>query len=302
MKTDKPFDVIIIGGSYSGLAAGMALGRALRKILIIDSANPCNKQTPYSHNFITHDGEEPAKIAAYAKKQVKCYKTVEFFNGLAIAGRKMDEGFQIEVESGELFIAKKLIFATGIKDIMPDIPGYLQSWGISVLHCPYCHGYEVKNAKTGILANGDYGFWLSTLISNWTEDLTLYTDGKSTLTSAQSEKLKEHNIPVVETEIKQLEHHNGHVRQILFKDGSAARITVLYARSAFIQHSDIPELLGCELNEDGYIRVDPSQKTTIAGVYACGDNSTRMRTLANAVATGTTAGMMVNKELTEQEF
>ncbi|MCF8452915.1 MAG: NAD(P)/FAD-dependent oxidoreductase [Pedobacter sp.] len=302
MQSIKKYDVIIIGGSYSGLAAGMALGRALKKVLIIDSAKPCNRQTPQSHNFITHDGQKPSEIAALAKQQVKQYHTVEFLNGLAINGEKTKNGFEILTDSGEKFNASKLIFATGIEDLMPDIPGYAESWGISVLHCPYCHGYEVRNQKTGILGNGDFGFEFSVLISNWTDNLTLFTNGKSELSIEQTAKLKKHKIRVVEAEIEQLEHENGYLKSVHFKNGSNTPLKALYARSAFVQHSAIPELLGCEINDEGYIRVNPAQKTNIEGIFACGDNCTRMRTVANAVAMGTTAGMMVNKELIEEGF
>ena len=185
MKDLKDFDVIIVGGSYSGLAAGMALGRSLRRVLIIDSGKPCNRQTPHSHNFITQDGKTPKEIATLAKQQVEKYETVTFFNGLATNGVKTKEGFEIQTASGETFFAKKIIFATGIKDIMADIEGYADCWGISVLHCPYCHGYEVRNEITGILGNGEYGFEFSGLISNWTKKLTLFTNGKSTLTTEQ---------------------------------------------------------------------------------------------------------------------
>jgi thioredoxin reductase len=198
----EPFDVIIVGGSYSGLAAGMALGRALRQVLIIDSGKPCNRQTPYSHNFITQDGKTPAEIAKIAWQQVEKYDTVRFFNGLAIKGTKTENGFEIQVSAGGTFSAKKVIFATGIKDIMADIDGYAECWGVSVLQCPYCHGYEVRNEKTGILGNGDYGFEFSGLISNWTKDLTLFTNGKSSLTAEQTARIEKHNIEIVEKKFK----------------------------------------------------------------------------------------------------
>jgi len=302
MADKKPFDVIIIGGSYSGLAAGMALGRALRTVLIIDSGKPCNRQTPHSHNFITQDGKTPNEIATLAREQVEKYDTVKFYNGLAIKGVKTESGFEIETASGETFNATKLIFATGIKDIMPAIPGFSECWGITVIHCPYCHGYEVRNQKTGILGNGEYGFEFSSLISNWTNVLTLYTNGKSTLTSEQTAKLIKHNISIVEDEIEELGHKNGYLNQIVFKKNKSVHVEALYTRTPFIQHCPIPELLGCELNNDGYIKVDPAQKTNVHGVFACGDNTTRMRTVANSVAMGTNAGMMLNKELIEEEF
>jgi thioredoxin reductase len=302
MKDNQQFDVIIVGGSYSGLAAAMALGRALRKVLIIDSGKPFNRQTPHSHNFLTQDGKPPKEIAALAKGQVEQYNSVQFFNGLATNGVQTNTGFEIRTDTGKKFTARKVIFASGIKDIMPDIPGFAKSWGISVLHCPYCHGYEVKNLPTGILGNGDYGFEFSALISNWTKDLTLYTNGKSTLTTEQTAKLQQHKISIIEDEIDKLEHQDGYVQQIIFKRGNSIAVKAIYTRTPFVQNCSVPEMLGCLLNDDGYIKVDPAQKTSIHGVYACGDNTTRLRTVANSVAMGTTAGMMVNKELIEERF
>lgn len=302
MKQDNQYEVIIVGGSYAGMAAGMALGRALRKVLIIDSGNPCNIQTPHSHNFLTNDGKTPKEIAGLARQQVQMYKTVDFLNGLAMAGSKTENGFEIQVKTGETFTTGKLVFATGIKDIMPGIPGFAESWGISVLHCPYCHGYEVKHQKTGILANGDIGFEQISLISNWTNDLTLYTDGKSTLTKQQTNKLLNHSIKIIETEIERLEHRHGYIQNIVLKDGKKVPLKALYTRLPFMQHSTIPQSLNCELTTEGYFKIDAAQKTTVHGVYACGDNTTRMRTVANAVSMGTTTGLMINKELIEESF
>jgi thioredoxin reductase len=297
----KQFDIIIIGGSYSGLAAGMALGRASKKVLIIDSGIPCNRQTPHSHNFLTQDGKTPTEIATIAKEQVHTYPTIEFFNGLATYGRKTENGFEIKVATGKTFRADKLIFATGIRDVMAEIDGFAACWGISVLHCPYCHGYEVKDQKTGIIGNGEYGYELCRLISNWTSNLTLFTNGISTLTANQMEKLGKHQIQIVEKEIQRLEHIHGYIEHILFRDGTKSSLKAIYARAPFEQHCKIPETLGCELTEEGYIKVDPFGETTINGVFACGDNSSRMRTVANAVAMGTTAGITVSKKLIFEE-
>ena len=302
MPAKNIFDVIIIGGSYSGLAAGMALGRAVRKVLIIDSGKPCNRQTPYSHNFLTQDGVPPKKIAALGKKQVEEYKTIKFLNGVASKASKTDSGFIIQLESGKTFETKKVIFATGIRDMLPEIPGFAECWGISVLHCPYCHGYEVRNKTTGILGNGQSAFEFAMMISNWTRDLTLYTNGKSTLTSDQQMKLADHRITISEKEIERLEHNTGNIKKIIFRDGSKGRPAAIYAPCPFEQHSRIMEALGCELTVEGYIKVDAFQETTIPGIYASGDNVTRMRTVATAVAMGTNAGMSVNKKLIVEAF
>jgi thioredoxin reductase len=302
VSENNNFDVILVGGSYSGLAAGMALGRALKKVLIIDGGKPCNRQTPYSHNFITHDGDTPTEIAALANLQVRRYETIKFLNGLATGGVKTRNGFEIQVAAGETFTAKKLIFATGIRDIMPDIDGFAACWGISVLHCPYCHGYEVKNEPTGLLGNGDSGFDLARLISNWTNDLTLFTNGTSTLTVEQKVKLEKHSIKTVEKEVERFEHSNGYLKEVIFRNGTSSAIGIIYAPTPFEQHCKIPESLGCELTDEGYIKIDPFSETSVNGVFACGDNVTRMRTVANAVGSGTATGMTVSKKMTFEEF
>ena len=298
----KPFDVIIVGGSYAGLSAGMALGRALKNVLVIDDGNPCNRQTPHSHNFLTNDGKSPAEIAAIANIQVKRYTTVKLLNGLVTSGIKNENDFGIQVSWGETFEAKKLIFATGIKDILPDIEGLAACWGISVLHCPYCHGYEVRNEKTAIISNGDPGFDFARMISNWTKDLTLLTNGPSELRLEHAENLESRHINVVEKEIDRLEHVNGNLQNIVFRDGTSSGIKVIYAPSFFEQTCKIPELLGCALTDEGYIQVNSFQETSVPGIYACGDNTNRLRTVSNAVASGTIAGMTLSKKMILEEF
>jgi len=302
MSIDSNYDVIIIGGSYAGLQAGMTLGRSLRKVLIIDGGDPCNKQTPHSHNFLTRDGETPAAIAAKAKEQLAQYDTVSFFEDRAVYGMPYNSGFEIGTLSGKSFTARKLIFASGVKDVMPAIKGFAQCWGISVLHCPYCHGYEVRNQATGILANGDVAFEFAKLINNWTDKLTVFTNGQSTLTDDQLVKIKAKQIDVVETEIKESIHQNGQINKIQFADDNTVEIAALYARLPLLQHCHIPQQLGCQFAENGLIKVDEFGRTAIPGVYAAGDCVTLMRSVASAVATGSFTAAMINKELIDGDF
>lgn len=302
MAGSRDFDVIIIGGSYAGLSAAMALGRSLRCVLIIDNGHPCNWQIPHSHNFITQDGEKPHEIAEKAKAQVLSYETVKFHTGLAVSGEKTDNGFAIQTKDGEIFKTKKLIFATGIKDLMPDIKRFSECWGISVIHCPYCHGYEFRNQKTGIMANGERAFHLASLVNNLTDNITILTSGKADFDEVERGKLNKHNINIEEEEITEVEHENGYIKYVIFKDGRKMHFDAVYAAIPFKQHSDIPTDLGCELSEQGYIKLDMFQKTTVEGIFACGDNSAMMRSIANAVYSGSLTGAMVNKELTDEEF
>lgn len=302
MPDNKNHEVIIIGGSYAGLSAAMALGRSLRDVLIIDSGLPCNRQTPQSHNFITHDGKKPSAIAEEAKAQVLKYSTVQFLHDPAVSGKKDKNDFVITTQSGQEFKAKKLIFATGIKDIMPDIKGFAECWGISVIHCPYCHGYEFRDQKTGIMANGNRAFHLASLVNNLTDNITILTTGKADFNAEQIEKLNKHDIKIIETGISEIVHENGHIKKVIFNDGDEMTFNAFYAAISFTQHSDIPFSLGCEQTEHGYIEVNNFQETNIEGVFACGDNSTMMRSIAIAVYSGNVAGAMANKELVEEQF
>jgi thioredoxin reductase len=299
---NKFFDVIIVGGSYSGLAAAMALGRALKTALVMDSGLSCNRQTPYSHNFLAQDGSAPGKIAATAKRQVLQYDTITFLDDTVIKSNKTVNGFELLTASGKTFFGVKLIFATGIRDILPDIEGLSACWGISALHCPFCHGYEVRNERTGIIANGDQGFELAKLISNWTENMTLFTNGISTLTSEQELQLQHRHIRIVKKEIGYLDHSDGLVQNIVFKDRSKEPVKAIYLRPSFEQHWKVPEMMGCELTEDGYLKTDAFQETTIPGIYAVGDNASRMRTIANAVSMGTAAGIAISRKMIFEQF
>lgn len=298
----KEFDVIIVGGSYAGLSAAMALGRALRKVLIIDSGIPCNRQTPHSHNFITHDGESPSVISLKAKTQVSQYPTITFVDGKVISGKKLEGKFQVDTDDDEQFFGRKLLFTTGMKDLMPPIDGFAECWGISVLHCPYCHGYEVKNEKTGIIANGNTGFELVKLIQHWTKDLKLLTNGPSELTEEQRLKMSSYGIEIIEDEIYRIEHSGGYVKSVHLKSGEAISMKAIYARPILLQHCSVPEQLGCEVTEQNLLKVDTLQRTTVPGIYAAGDNSTMMRSVAIAVASGGFAGAAINKEMIDEHF
>jgi thioredoxin reductase len=302
MTGSKDFEVIIIGGSYAGLSSAMALGRSLRNVLIIDGGQPCNKQTPHSHNFLTQDGKTPQEISTLAKQQVEKYETVQFYNGLATSGTKTENGFEITTNTNKKFTAKKLIFATGLKDTMPDIKGFSACWGISVIHCPYCHGYEYRNQNTAIIANGAKAFHLASLVNNLTNRVTILTNGKADLDAEQTEKLNKHHIKIIEAKISEIEHENGQLKNILFDDSAKLSFDVAYGAVPFTQHSDIPEKLGCELTEHGYLKVDNFQKTTVEGVFACGDNSVMMRSVAIAVYSGNLTGALINGLLSAAQF
>lgn len=300
------YEVIIIGGSYAGLSAAMALGRSMRKVLVIDSGQPCNWQTPHAHNLITQDGETPQEIARKAREQVMLYPTVTFLSGLAAEVKKLEQGFEVSTLEGGHFTAGKLLFTTGIKDIPMDIPGYAECWGKTVIHCPYCHGYEVKDQTLGIIGNGDGGFEFGKSISHWSKDLKIFTNGKSTITKDQSELLLKKGITIIEDKIASIAHQDGYMSGLNLEGGKFAPLKAVFSSGPIEGHSKIPERLGCEILEEGMlcglIKVDEFCKTTVKGVYAAGDNCTPYRSLSSAIAAGSKTGSFINNDLISEEF
>ncbi|RYY96447.1 MAG: NAD(P)/FAD-dependent oxidoreductase [Chitinophagaceae bacterium] len=296
------YDVLVIGGSYAGLSAAMALGRSRRRTLVIDSGRPCNRQTPQSHNFLTEDGTAPAAIVARAREAVARYESVRRHAGRAVAAEPIEGGFRVHTDDGSVHEGRKLLFATGVEDLLPPLPGFAACWGISVLHCPYCHGYEVRDAPLGVLANGDLAFEFARLIRHWSADLTLFANGPATLSDAQRERLQQRGVRIDERELAAIRHRSGELEALVFADGAEHALRALFARPAFRQHSDLPARLGCALTEAGHVAVDEFGRTGVPGIFAAGDCTTMFRAVSVAVAAGTKAGAMVNKELIEEAF
>lgn len=296
------FDVIIIGGSYAGLSAALSLGRSLRNVLVIDNGNPCNRQTPHSHNFLTNDGINPFTIREKAKEEVLKYPSVHFMADTVIDIEPGKTSFNVITKDSGTLRCKKIIFATGVIDTIPNIEGFSDCWGKSILHCPYCHGYEVKNKKLGVLGNGDMGFELAKTICHWGSNLTLFTNGTSTLSPEEVQLLNKNGIMVMENEIEAIIHEDGYIKSLKFSDTDDEYIDALFTQLPFIQQSDIPEKLEIECTEHGFIKVDKSMETSIKGIYAAGDCLTLFRSVANAVAAGNKVGAMINKKFIDERF
>jgi thioredoxin reductase len=302
MNNIEVFEVVIIGGSYSGQSAAMALGRAMRNVLVIDGGKPCNTSTPHSHNFITQDGSKPQEILAIAKKQVAAYSTISQVNDQVISIVKQESFWLISTAGGQEYISKILLFSTGLKDLLYNEPGFKECWGNSIIHCPYCHGYEYANRPTFILSNSDTAFEMVKMLSNWSKEINILTNGIPQFTEEQTLAFKKHSVKIIDKHIDSYIHDHGKLEQVKFTDGSIIEANVVYARPPFEQHCKIPQELGCELTEQGLIKVDPFLKTTIDSVYASGDCTTFLRSVANSVAMGSLAGVAINRELTEAEF
>ena len=302
-ENSKGFEVIIMGGSYAGVSAALILARSYRRVLIIDSGNSGNMKVSKIYNFITHDNEPPANIIKIAKQQVLKYRTVKFIYDKVIS-LTQDKGlFYIESKLGEKYTAKKILCATGISDKAGNIAGFDECRGISIIHCPYWQGYEYKNQVIGILGNGNAAYEAARLLTTWTKKIVIFTNGNSILSEDQINTLNKYKVNIIETKITRFIHNNGQLKNIIFIDNSTYKLNALYTKIPFKQACDLPAIgLGCTLTEEGLIQVDSWQRTSVYGVFAAGDNSFPEKAISLSVASGTTAGMYINHELTEEAF
>lgn len=296
------YDVIIIGGSYAGLSAAMALGRSLRNVLILDSGLPCNRFTPHSHNLITHDGDEPSAIREKALKQVLAYPTVRIETGVAVTIRGQNNAFEVTTGASKVYRAKKLLIATGLKDILPDIPGFKECWGKTLIHCPYCHGYEVRGVPTAVIANGEQALEYAMMLKHWAPKLTLCTNRLSTIPQEHVEKLLANEISIIETPIAGLKHIDGKLEAVIFEDDMELVVEATYSHFPTEQHSSLAKSIGCAFTEMNRVQIDILGQTTVPGVYAAGDATTMFRSLAVAISGGNIAGAAINRQLITEAY
>ena len=293
------YDAVVIGGSYAGLSAAMQITRARRSVCVVDRGEPRNRFADASHGFFGQDGAAPEAMIAKARNQLAAYPTVRMIADMACDATRADGGFEVTLASGGTVTGRKLVLAFGISDVLPDIPGLSERWGDSVLHCPYCHGYEHRDGRLGVLWTAPMSAHQAALIADWGAT-TLYLDGNP-LPDGDTRTLLEHRGVSIETaQIKELRGEGRTLTSLLLGDGREAAIDALFLAPGSKLNSPIAERLGCAL-EDGpfgpIIRTDAAQLTSVAGVYAAGDIARAPHNASWASADGVTAGISLHQSL-----
>jgi thioredoxin reductase len=292
-------DAIIIGGSFAGLSAATYIARGRRSVCIVDTGSPRNRFAPHSHGFFTHDGSEPGTMLATARSQVDKYSTATFIDAAAASATRESDGFSVRLATGDVLESTKLVLAFGISDQLPAIPGLAERWGRSVLHCPYCHGYEFSGRRLGVLRVSDLSAQQAMLIAEW-GPTTFYLNGDPEPDDATLLELRRRGVSVDSTPIRGLQGRNDQLSAIEFTDGRTSPVDALYLGAPTRLNSDIAQQLGCELTEGRFgpvVRTDDSRMTTVPGVYAAGDIVRDAHTLTWASADGVTAGLAVHRSL-----
>lgn len=288
-------DVVIIGGSFAGLAAAMQLGRACRKVTVLDTGLNRNRYASNAHNVLGHDGKPPADFLAEARRQVAAYPTVKLVSGEATGISGGPDAFDVTTADGQTIEARRIILSYGIVDELPAIPGFAEGWGKTVIHCPFCHGYEVKGEAWGVLYAGPFSLHMPILYANWTDDITLILDGH-TIAEDERQKLVARGVRIEDGKLVRVEQKDGVVEGVTLDDGRQLALGALYAHPRNRPSADLHAQLGLETKETPtgiMVTVDPVGATARPGIYAAGDLTTGMHSITFAAYSGAMAAMGV---------
>lgn len=293
------YDAIVVGGSFAGLSAAMQLVRARRRVLLIDAGKPRNRFSAASHGFLGQDGASPAAIRAAALRQLGAYPTFELREGRAAEAGGETDALHVTLEDGREERARRLILATGVEDGLPEIEGLPERWGQSVLHCPYCHGYEVRDRPLGVLAAHPLAAHQAALLPDW-GPTTLFTQGWFAPDAEQEALLRGRGVRIETEPVVALIGETPQLRAVRLRDGREVAMEALFVAPSVRMASPIPHQLGCAF-EDGalgpYIKVDERQQTNVPGVYAAGDAARPMHNATLASADGVLAGVGAHQSL-----
>jgi thioredoxin reductase len=294
-------DVVIVGGGPAGLNAALMLGRARKRVLLCDAGTPRNAAAESIHGFVTRDGTPPREFRHIAREQLRPYG-VEVREVRVSAVRPLASGFQVLLEEGRAVNTRRVLLATGMVDVLPELPGYRELWGRSIFQCPYCHGWEVQGQAFGVLATQMALLDFALLLTGWSRDVTVFTHQSFELSPEQRARLQHAGVQCEERRIRRLLSHaepeagGGLLKAVELEDGTLVPRQVLFAAPPQ-QQTVLVQQLGLALDEQGFVRVNDHRETSIPGIYAAGDLTTRLQGAVMAAAAGCLAAAMLNHAL-----
>ncbi|MFD7663932.1 NAD(P)/FAD-dependent oxidoreductase [Streptomyces sp. NPDC059788] len=299
------YDVVIVGGGPAGLSGALMLGRARRSVLVIDSGEPRNAPAAHQHGFLTRDGLPPGQLLEAGRREVAGYG-VEVHPGRARTAARDGDGFAVTVDSGRIVRARRLLVTAGMTDELPDVPGLAPRWGRDVLHCPYCHGWEVRDLPVGVLSTGPLGVHQALLFRQWTNRLTLLLHTGPRPTPEEAEQLAARGIAVVDGRVTGLETAEDQLTGVRLDNGELVPLQALTVAPRAVPRAETLASLGLEptphpMGLGAYIDAGPAGRTSVPGVWVAGNVADPTANVLASAAAGSAAGAAINADLVAED-
>jgi thioredoxin reductase len=293
------FDVVVIGGGAAGLSAALVLTRARRRVLVVDSGTPRNAPASEMHGFLSRDGFPPSCLLEVGREEVAGYggQIVD----AAVAGVQRGRSFLVRLDSGLEISARRLLVATGLRDELPEIPGLRERWARDVLHCPYCHGFEVRDSVLGVLGWVPGAAAYAQIVRQWSEDVVYLASGAS-LTSTERDEFAARSVTVVDESVERVVIEDDRLRGVELEDERIVEIDALFVPPRFVPNNNLLVELGCDLDEGGWANTDATGLTSVSGVWVAGNLANPRAQVVTAAGEGSAAAIALNADLVTEDI
>lgn len=309
METNEQHDVVIVGGGAAGLSAALVLGRARRRVLVVDSGAPRNAPAAHMQGFLSRDGMPPGELLAVGRAEISSYGNeiaddtvvgIELATGGA-ASAPVGRTYRVRLASGDEVTARRLLVTTGVSDEIPDLPGLRERWGRDLLHCPYCHGWEVRDEPLGVLGTIPGSVQHALLVRQWSPDVTFFVHTYD-LTDTERQQLDARDIAIVEGAVARLVVDQDRLTGVELVDGRVVELTAVFVRPAIHPHPDgLLAGLGAHVDDTGFVTTDGTGRTSIPGVWAAGNVADPRAQVITAAGAGSAAAIAINADLVQAD-
>ncbi len=294
------YDVVVVGGGAAGLSAALVLARARRTVLVIDSGAPRNAPAAHMHGFLSRDGLPPSELVAIGRDEVRGYGA-DIVNGTVLRlAACQGSGFRVDLAAGPAVTARRLLVATGLRDELPPVAGLRARWARDVLHCPYCHGYEVRDRPLGVLGYGPDAVRYAQLIRQWSDDVVLVIPA-GTLTESHRRELSARAIGILEGDAARIVVEDDELRRVEMHGGRSISLSALFVPPQFVPNNILLADLGCEVDETGWVVTGVAGQTSVPGVRVAGNVANPRAQVITAAGEGSAAAIALNAELVDDD-
>lgn len=304
-RPDPVHDVIVVGGGVAGLAAALWLSRARRDVLVLDAGHPRNRPATHTHGFLTRDGAHPLQLLRDGRAEIRSYGNEILAASVTAVSRDAAGGFTVRTADAATWRSRRLLMATGVTDQLPTIPGVREQWGRDVVHCPYCFGWEIRDQPIGVLGTRQGAYEQALMWRQWSADILMFRHAAPEPTAEQAARLAARGIPIIGGEVEALEITGDNLTGIRLADGNTIPRRVLVVPSTLAVDGAAFTTLGIdvlehELGIGTHVPHTADGRTTVPGVWVCGNAADPMSGALQSAASGAQAGAAINADLTEE--